>query len=78
MSQGLAKPESSIQLALQLDDSTAGTLYVGKALPGTATSTAAWRIKRLVETAGALVITWADGNANFDNIWDDRTGLSYS
>lgn len=64
--------------ATRLDDySTANISYIGKAVPGTATSAAAWQISRMDETTGT-VITFADGNASFDNIWDNRTGLTYA
>jgi hypothetical protein len=62
---------------LCLDDtSTANVTYVGIAVIGSATSAAVWRIKKIDETTG-LVITWADSNSNFDNIWDNRTSLVY-
>jgi hypothetical protein len=62
---------------VRLDEATATITYVGQAAPGTATSAAAWSIKRLDSTSG-LVVLWADGDANFNNIWDDRASLSYS
>lgn len=53
--------------------------YLGHAYPGTAGSVAQWRIQKLVFGGdGDVTITWADGNANFDNIWDDRASLSYT
>ena len=66
--------------AVVLDDvgGTPYVTYVGEADPGTATSAASWRVKKLEETGPDVVITWADGNANFDNIWDNRASLSYS
>jgi len=51
--------------------------YVGIASPGTAQTTAKWQCKKIDETTG-VVITWADGNANFDNVSTDLTSLSYS
>ena len=51
--------------------------YIGIAPIGSATSAAVWQIKELDETTGA-VITWCDGNDSFDNIWDNREGLTYS
>jgi hypothetical protein len=66
------------KVALRLDNTTtANVTYVGKAPIGTATSSAAWQIKRLDETSG-LVVTWADGDANFDNTWDNRASITYS
>ncbi len=57
---------------------TVGVLtYIGNAVIGSATSAAVWQIKRLDATAG-LIKLWADGNDNYDNIWDNRASLSYS
>ena len=55
------------------------TIYRGTANPGTLTSAASWRIERItIATDGDVTIVHADGNDNFDNIWDNRAGLSYS
>lgn len=77
MSQGFTK-DQDVQLTLRLDSVGGGITYVGEALPSTAESAALWRIKRLDETGPDLDLLWADGNANFDNVWDDRAILSYS
>ena len=55
-------------------------IYKGWANPGTATSDATWRIQKItfVGTEEDVVITWAEGNGNFDNIWDNRVSLAYS
>jgi hypothetical protein len=53
--------------------------YLGQALPGTLGATAAWRIQKLVFGGdGDVVVTWADGNSNFDNVWDNRASLTYT
>lgn len=63
--------------ALKLDDyTTADVIYIGKAQVGTAGSTAAWQIMKVDQTTG-LVITWADSNDKFDNVWDNRASLTY-
>ena len=54
------------------------TTYVATARPGTAQATAEWQAYRVVESGGDTVITWADGNTNFDNVATDLTALSYS
>ena len=70
--------------ASRVDEEDDGdTLYIGDALPGTATSSATWSIKRVVFTEDVggntdAVTTWADGNSNRDNIWDNRLSLTYS
>lgn len=63
--------------ALKLDDSsTANVTYIGYAPIGTAGATAGWQIQKLDKTSG-LIITWADGNSNYDNVWNNRTSLTY-
>jgi hypothetical protein len=53
--------------------------YVGIAAPGTLESEAKWQCKMIDSSvAGTTAVTWADGNANFDNIATDLTGLTYS
>lgn len=53
--------------------------YIGEADPGTATSSATWRIKRITDNGGDdLDIEWADGTADFSKVWDDRLTFTYS
>jgi hypothetical protein len=62
----------------QLDDtSTANVTYIGKALPGSATSASVWQVSKMDETTG-LVITFKNGSASFNTAWDDRLTGSYS
>lgn len=64
--------------ATRVDDTTTENVtYLGKASIGSATSGALWQIQKIDETAGTI-ITWADGNDSFDNIWDNRASLTYS
>lgn len=63
-------------LSIIVDDSADPVLYVGKAPTGTLTSQSLWQILKLDETTG-LVLTYADGDGNFDNVWDNRASLSY-
>lgn len=52
--------------------------YIGKALPGTSTSSPNWKIQRITDLGGGdLEIKWAD-SAAFSQIWDNRSSLSYS
>ena len=89
---GFAKSAMLEQIRLNgaatlIEEITAGlvvTTYVGWAGPGCkATSTSDWRIMKMVEdssTPGTVstTITYADGNMNFDNEWDERVSLTYS
>lgn len=64
---------------LDQDAITPTLAYFGRAEPGSATSAAVWQIKRLdIGADGDVDVTWADGDALFNNVWDDRASLSYS
>lgn len=67
-----------VPYAIALDDTGGGVTYVGEAVPGTASSAAAWRIKRIVETGSDIAVTWASGSDAFNKSWDARTGYTYS
>jgi hypothetical protein len=60
------------------DEVDATTTYIGFAPPGGATSAAVWMIERLTFSGSDITIEFADGNAEFDNVWNDRASLSYS
>lgn len=71
--------EDEIPYAQQVDFE-GSTIYKGWAAVGSSTSSSLWRIQK-IEFVGLdedVVITWADGDSNFDNIWDNRVSLSYS
>lgn len=56
----------------------AGTnTFLALAAPGTSQATAKWQ-SRKIDTSTGVVITWADGNSDFDNVATDLTALSYS
>lgn len=59
------------------NDTTTDTnlVYLGKAVPGSATSDSAWQIKRYNKSAGHM--SFADDETTFTKTWDDRTSYSY-
>jgi hypothetical protein len=63
-------------------DFSGGTnpIYVGLAVPSTATGTAAWLIRKIAYDANnnPLSILTAGGAATYTQVWDNRTGLTYS
>lgn len=63
--------------ATRIDEASSTVMYVGQALTGSATSAAVWKIFKIDSSSG-LIITWADGNSHYDNVYDDRANLSYS
>lgn len=67
------------ELRTEYEVASATVSYYGKAVVGTAKGSALWQIQRHTSTAeGNLSIEWADGEAEYDNIWDNRASLSYS
>lgn len=71
-------PTSSASYAKIVDESHDPVLYIGEAVTGSLTNAAVWRIQK-VDTTTGVVITWADGNSLFDNIWDNHdTTETYS
>jgi hypothetical protein len=63
--------------ATRVDEASGTVTYVGQAPTGTATSAALWQIQK-IDTSSGTAVTWADGDAGFDNVWDDRATLTYS
>jgi len=55
-------------------------IYQGDANAGSATSASVWRIRKfLYDGSNNLTdVLFADGDTLFDNVWDNRTSLSYS
>lgn len=68
------------QLAERVDyDDGNHAIYIGAATAGSSDSVAVWRIKKLWYAGDNFTAsTWADGDTKFDNIWDNRTALTYS
>lgn len=64
-------------LTTRVDEVSSTLMYVGKAQPGASTALPYWQIMRVDTTAG-VVTAFADGNTNFDNVWDDRASLTYA
>jgi YD repeat-containing protein len=60
-------------------DAQGNVIYVGYASPGSLSSQPVWRIKKMnYDAAGNLIsVKYADGDLNFDNVWDDRENLTY-
>lgn len=51
-------------------------VYLGEATPGASQASAIWRVMKFDSSTGS--IKWADGNDNFDNVWDDYASLTYN
>jgi hypothetical protein len=66
-----------------IDEASATVTYKGWAPLGTPQANAEWKICRITKanaTApfGVIITEWADGNQDYDNIWNNRATLAYS
>ena len=68
------KFSSNSDIKLVIDDVNVGLAYIGVAPAGTATSTASWRIHRLLEQGDVSTIEIAS-TGMADQIWDNRASL---
>jgi len=65
-------------LARRVDFVGDALLYRGEAAPGAAEGNAVWRVRRITFAPdGDVTETWAGGNADFVNAWNDRATLEY-
>lgn len=70
--------EDQVPYAKQVDFFDESTIYTGVADVGSSTAAAVWRISKTVLAADDdVTVTWADGDANFDNVWDNHLALTY-
>lgn len=66
-------------LAKQVLFSTPLLIYIGEAPAGSALSASVWRIKKIVlDSSSDVTQTWANGNANFDKVWNNYASYTYS
>ena len=67
--------------SMRMDYDTSGNItYIGFAKPGSTEDKPVWAIKKLEydDNGNLVAIKWAEGNNNFDKIWNNRTTYSYS
>jgi hypothetical protein len=54
------------------------TTYVASGPIGVSQNLPVWQAKKISTSGADTIITWADGDSNFDNLATDLTALSYS
>ena len=60
-----------------VDQVSTTVTYVGKALPGVATSVGEWQIKKIT-VAGTVTSIEYPGTVEYIYVWDDRASYTYS
>lgn len=63
-------------LTVYVDEDGTST-YVGYAALSSSVSSPVWQIKKIGEAGTLTTVLFADGNNQFDNIWNNRTSLDY-
>lgn len=64
--------------AIAIDEVDGNTTYIALAKVGAVTSDPVWQIRKVYKVASVTKFLYADGNALFDNVWDNRASLTYS
>lgn len=62
----------------KIDTNADGNTYYGGADASSATSAAVWQIERKSVSGTVTTWQWADGDTEFNNVWDNRTTLTYA
>ena len=73
------EPQDNYMTALDYD-SSGNLIYIGKANMGSSKADAVWSIRKLVYDASNNLtdMLWANGDGAFNNIWNNKTAISYS
>jgi hypothetical protein len=61
-------------------DVSQNLVYLGRARIGSAQAAAVWQIRKFTGydvNGNPTALLWADGDKNYDNVWDSRGGLTY-
>jgi len=76
------KYTNSVDETMLIDEASSTVTYIGWSYPGSnrkaGKADARWKIKKIDSTSIPTQIHYADGNDSYDNVWNDRSGLSYS
>lgn len=59
---------------LRVDQASSTVIYLGEGLFGALTSEAKWKIKKIDLSSGVAITAASE---SFDQIWDNRAGLTY-
>lgn len=76
----MAKKVREFELPAIVDETDGTVIYEGfpDDISGITTATAKWAIRKQAKVGTVWTTSWADGNQNKDNIWDNRTTLTYA
>lgn len=61
-----------------VDEASATVTYVGYASPGTLEASSTWKIQKITISGSITTVLFAEGDDNFDKVWNDRASYTYS
>jgi len=68
--------DKAMQMAYDASDNLE---YLGMAAAGASTAASVWQVIKFTWTSGNMTAKqWADGDRNYDNVWDNYASLTYS
>ena len=69
--------EDSVKTEKRIDFVGDTVIYKGEAVPGTSDSDSVWQISKTTFVGDDVIVSWANGTANFDKIWSNRETYNY-
>jgi hypothetical protein len=63
-------------VAKRIDEASSTITYIGEAVVGSSELASVWRIRK-IDFNNPIAIKWA-GSGSFDQVWSNRTGLTYA
>ena len=61
-----------------IDETNESPVYFGFCKPGTSgTDSATWTICKMTDVNSIVSFKWANGNASFNKVWDNRADYDY-
>lgn len=68
---------NGVALTTRVDEPSSSITYVGKAEVGESAANAVWQIFKVTTSGTETIITYADGDTSFNNVWANRASLTY-
>ena len=62
---------------MRVDEVSPTLTYLGYAPVASSPADAVWKIKRVQVIGTETIFSYADGDKNFNNIWNDRATITY-
>ncbi len=74
----VVNPSAAADESVIIDKASDTVTYFGYATVGSSEASAVWKIERASVSGAVTKFLFADGDQNYDNIWNNRASLTYS